>query len=66
MFTAKTQHRKIINFFLGPWKNRTIEDLDMKIERSTMNILGVGVGLNEIEKYNRNFDSKLPSIINLL
>ena len=38
----------------------------MKIERSTMSILGVGVGLNEIEKHNINFESKLPTITNLL
>ena len=38
----------------------------MKIERSTMSILGVGVGLNELEKHNINFESKLPTITNLL
>ena len=38
----------------------------MKIERSTMSILDVGVGLSKIEKHNINFESKLSTITNLL
>ena len=62
----KLNTEKSLLFFLGPWKNRTIGDLDMKIERFTTSILDVGVGLNEIEKHNIIFESKLPTIINLL
>ena len=33
----------------------------MKIGESSMHILGVGVGPNEIEKHNINFESKLSN-----
>ena len=37
---------KSVIFFLGPWKNKDIDILNMKIERSTINTLGVHTGRN--------------------
>ena len=40
----KLNSEKSILFFLGPWKDKEIDILSMKIERSTLNMLGVEVG----------------------
>ena len=53
---------KSVIFFLGPWKNKDIDILNMKIERSTINTLGVHTGRMATVKETRNFSDKIPKI----
>ena len=62
----KLNSEKSILFFLGPWKDKDINVLNMKIERSTLNMLGVEIGRSEAIKQQKNFEEKIPKLINQL
>ena len=46
----KLNAEKSLILFLGPWKNRSIKLGDMKIEPSTLQLLGVEIGRDDIIK----------------
>ena len=62
----KLNSEKSILFFLGPWKYKEVDILNMKIERFTLNMLGIEIGRNEVIKQQRNFEHKIPKLINQL
>ena len=62
----KLNSEKSILFFLGPWKDKNINILNMKIERSTLNMLGVEIGRSKDIKQQKNFEQKIPKLINQL
>ena len=53
---------KSVTFFLGPWKNKDIDILNMKIERSTINTLWVHAGRSVTVKETINVLDKIPKI----
>ena len=57
----KLNTKKSLIFVLSPWKNKTIEDLDMKIERSTMNIKEHQLSIIDVDK---SFLGRLQSELN--
>ena len=69
-FTAHSGLRlnaeKSILFFLGPWKNKIINILDMRVERFTLNLLGIEIGRCKRIKQERNFEDKIPKLVNQL
>ena len=60
MFRVKDKRRQISDF-LSPWKNKDIDILNMKIERSTINTLGVHTGRSLTVKETRNFSDQLDT-----
>ena len=53
---------KSVILFLGPWKNKNVDILNMAIERDTLNALGVFIGRNNQKLQEKNFEEKLPKI----
>ena len=53
---------KSVLFFLGPWKNKDINLLDMVIERTTINILGISISRCKKQKLFLNFEDKIPKM----
>ena len=49
-------------FFLGPWKNKDINLLDMVIERTIINIFGISISRCEKQKQLLNFEDKIPKM----
>ena len=62
----KLNSEKLILFFLGPWKDKKINILSMKIERSTLNMLGVEIGRSKDIKEQKNFEQKIPKLVKQL
>ena len=59
----KLNTEKSILYFLGPWKDKEIDVLKMKIERNTLHMLGVEIGRRDHIKQQVNFDLKVPKLI---
>ena len=62
----KLNSEKSILFFLGPWKNKDANIFNMRIERSTLNMLGVEIGRSKDIKRQKKFEIKIPKLINQL
>ena len=62
----KLNSEKSILFFLRPWKYKKINIFDMKVERFTLNMLGIEIGRNEDIKQQKNFEHRIPKLINQL
>ena len=62
----KLNTEKSLLFFLGPWRDKSINIFNMKIERSTLNMLGVEIGRCEASKQLKNFEVRIPKLINQL
>ena len=62
----KLNAEKSILFFLGPWKNKKINILDMRVEICTLNMLGVEIGRNETIKQHKNFEQIIPKLVHQL
>lgn len=55
---------KSVILFLGPWKNKNIDNLNMVVEQSNINVLGVQVGRDHEARQQSNFIDKLAKIKN--
>ena len=53
---------KSVILFLGPWRYKHINILNMAIERDTIKALGVHIGRNKEKLQEKNFVDKLPKI----
>ena len=58
----KLNAEKSLILFLGPWRNRSIKLGNMKIEKSTLQLLGVEIGRDERIKDKKNFSDRLLNI----
>ena len=53
---------KSVILFLGPWKNKNVDVLNMTIERDAINALGVFIGRNNEKLQEKKIVEKLPKI----
>ena len=57
---------KSILFFLGPWRTKDTNILNMQIERETINMLGIEIGRCQKTIQAKNFEDKIPKMIKQL